>query len=98
QFFAPFELIRFNVEENQPTRDHRGLCIPVQPGEMGLLVTKITKSNPFHGYAGDRGKTEKKILRDVLAHGDVFFNTGDLLLRDSQGFLYFQDRVGDTFR
>lgn len=67
-------------------------------GETGLLVIKITKSTPFHGYMGDAQKTEKKILRDVLVKGDAYFNSGDLLMIDRQGFVYFQDRVGDTFR
>ncbi|NXO26306.1 S27A2 synthetase, partial [Cisticola juncidis] len=98
QFFAPFELVRYNVEEDEPVRDERGLCIPVRPGETGLLVIKITSNTPFHGYAGDSQKTEKKILRDVLAKGDVYFNSGDLLMMDSERFIYFQDRVGDTFR
>ncbi|XP_074387845.1 long-chain fatty acid transport protein 5 isoform X1 [Zonotrichia albicollis] len=98
KLFAPFELIRYNVERDEPERDHRGLCIPTKAGETGLLVIKITKSAPFHGYAGDAQKTQKKILRDVLAKGDAFFNSGDLLVMDAQGFVYFQDRVGDTFR
>ncbi|KFQ56691.1 Very long-chain acyl-CoA synthetase, partial [Nestor notabilis] len=67
-------------------------------GETGLLVTKITKRTPFHGYAGDPVKTEKKILRNVLVQGDAFFNSGDLLMMDHEKFIYFQDRVGDTFR
>lgn len=36
QFFAPFELIKYNVEKEEPVRDARGLCIPVGPGTMGL--------------------------------------------------------------
>ncbi|NXF42134.1 S27A2 synthetase, partial [Nyctibius bracteatus] len=96
--FTPFELIRYNVEEDQPVRDQRGLCVPVRPGETGLLVIKITKNTPFHGYAGDSQKTEKKVLRDVLVKGDAFFNSGDLLMIDHENFVYFQDRVGDTFR
>ncbi|NXQ42737.1 S27A2 synthetase, partial [Catharus fuscescens] len=98
QPFTPFELIRYNVERDEPVRDKRGLCIRVPPGETGLLVVKITRNTPFHGYAGDSQKTEKKILRDVLAKGDVYFNSGDLLMMDSERFMYFQDRVGDTFR
>ncbi|NXL99627.1 S27A2 synthetase, partial [Tyrannus savana] len=113
QPFAPFELIKYDVAADEPVRDERGLCIPVGPGksraleggapkppscETGLLVVKITQNTPFHGYAGDAAKTEKKVLRDVLAKGDAFFNSGDLLLMDRQRFLYFQDRVGDTFR
>ncbi|KAI6060114.1 Very long-chain acyl-CoA synthetase [Aix galericulata] len=96
--FAPFELIKYNVEQDEPVRDERGLCIRVRPGETGLLVIKITKNTPFYGYAGDSKKTEKKILRDVLAKGDTFFNSGDLLMMDHEKFVYFQDRVGDTFR
>ncbi|KAM6226136.1 long-chain fatty acid transport protein 2-like [Porphyrio hochstetteri] len=96
--FAPYELIKYNVEEDQPIRDERGLCIRVHRGETGLLVIKITKNTPFHGYAGDAQKTERKVLRDVLAKGDAFFNSGDLLMVDHQGFIFFQDRVGDTFR
>ncbi|CAM9110241.1 unnamed protein product [Bubo scandiacus] len=96
--FAPFELIKYNVEKDEPVRDERGLCIRVRPGETGLLVIKITKSTPFDGYAGDSQKTEKKVLRDVLVKGDAFFNSGDLLMIDHERFVYFQDRVGDTFR
>ncbi|NXS59267.1 S27A2 synthetase, partial [Brachypteracias leptosomus] len=98
QLFTPFEFIKYNVEDDEPVRDERGLCIPVRPGETGLLVIKITQNTPFHGYAGDSKKTEKKILRNVLAKGDAFFNSGDLLMVDHERFVYFQDRVGDTFR
>ncbi|XP_015471979.1 very long-chain acyl-CoA synthetase-like [Parus major] len=98
KLFAPFELIRYDVEEDEVVRNERGFCIPVKPGETGLLVVKITKNTPFYGYAGDSQKTEKKILRDVLAKGDAFFNSGDLLMMDHEKFIYFQDRVGDTFR
>ena len=30
--------------------------------------------------------------------GDEWFRTGDLMVKDAQGFVYFQDRIGDTFR
>lgn len=33
QLFAPFELIRYNVEEDEPVRNEQGLCIPVKPGK-----------------------------------------------------------------
>lgn len=68
------------------------------PGETGLLVGRVTKRSPFVGYAGNQQQTEKKRLRDVMKKGDLYFNTGDLLLIDHENFVYFQDRVGDTFR
>lgn len=61
-------------------------------------MAPLTAVNRFLGYAGDQDQSEKKLLRDVLQDGDVFFNTGDLLLLDGRGFLYFHDRIGDTFR
>ncbi|XP_044300556.1 very long-chain acyl-CoA synthetase-like isoform X2 [Varanus komodoensis] len=93
-----YELIRYDVDKEAPMRDEKGLCIPVALGEPGLLVCKVTAQYSFEGYAGDREKTEKKIIRDVLKKGDSYFNSGDLLMQDREGFIYFQDRVGDTFR
>lgn len=67
-------------------------------GETGLLVAKIGERNPFSGYAKNKQQTEKKKLRDVFVKGDLYFNSGDLLKIDSEGFVFFQDRIGDTFR
>ena len=41
---------------------------------------------------------ERKIVRNVCRQGDAYFRSGDLLRQDGLGFLYFCDRVGDTFR
>jgi fatty-acyl-CoA synthase len=73
---------------------HRG-----RPGEIGECIGHIAsdaRSN-FTGYA-DKAATEKKILHDVFEKGDSWFRTGDLMRADSDGYLYFVDRIGDTFR
>ncbi|XP_032094069.1 very long-chain acyl-CoA synthetase-like isoform X2 [Thamnophis elegans] len=93
-----FELIQYDIDQNEVVRNEKGYCVPVAPGETGLLVGKITERTPFYGYAGDYQKTRKKILQDVLEKGDRYFNSGDLMMQDHDGFIYFQDRVGDTFR
>ncbi|XP_066448551.1 long-chain fatty acid transport protein 2-like [Eleutherodactylus coqui] len=98
KLFHPFEVIKFDVEKNEPVRDLTGHCIRVARGETGLLIGKHVASNPFHGYAGNESQTEKKRLHNVLKKGDVYFNTGDLVVIDKEGFIFFQDRVGDTFR
>jgi fatty-acyl-CoA synthase len=38
------------------------------------------------------------VLRDAFRPGDAWFRTGDLLKRDREGYFYFVDRIGDTFR
>lgn len=70
----------------------------VVSGEVGLLVAPLSFTNPFLGYAGNKAMSEKKLLRDVFKEGDVYFNTGDLMLQDHRDFVYFKDRIGDTFR
>ena len=34
----------------------------------------------------------------MFAKGDAWFRTGDLMTKDEQGYFYFVDRIGDTFR
>ncbi|XP_028297180.1 very long-chain acyl-CoA synthetase-like [Gouania willdenowi] len=94
----PYAFIRYDTEKEEPVRDSRGLCIQVPVGETGLFVGKIGQRTPFIGYSKNNQQTEKKKLRDVLVKGDLYFNSGDLLKVDEEGFVYFQDRIGDTFR
>lgn len=61
-------------------------------------MTEITAKAPFIGYVRDLNQTEKKKLHNVFKKGDLYFNTGDLLRIDEDNFMYFHDRVGDTFR
>uniref|UniRef100_A0A667WSG5 long-chain-fatty-acid--CoA ligase n=1 Tax=Myripristis murdjan TaxID=586833 RepID=A0A667WSG5_9TELE len=94
----PYTLIKYDTERDEPVRDANGFCIESAKGETGLLVSKITDLAPFVGYAQNEQQTEKKRLRNVLKKGDLYFNSGDLLRIDKDNFIYFQDRVGDTFR
>lgn len=94
----PYALIRYDTEKEEPVRNSKGFCIEVPRGDTGLLVGKIGERSPFQGYAKNKQQTEKKILKDVFVKGDCYFNSGDLLRTDTEGFVYFQDRIGDTFR
>ncbi|XP_029986770.1 very long-chain acyl-CoA synthetase-like [Sphaeramia orbicularis] len=94
----PYALISYDTEKEEPVRDSRGFCVRVPTGETGLLVGQISARSPFSGYSKNKQQTEKKILRDVFVKGDQYFNSGDLLRIDRQGFVFFQDRIGDTFR
>ncbi|XP_005626548.1 long-chain fatty acid transport protein 6 isoform X2 [Canis lupus baileyi] len=93
-----FDLIKYDFQKDEPIRNEQGWCIHVRKGEPGLLISRVNEKNPFFGYAGSKKHTEKKLLCDVFKKGDVYFNTGDLMVQDEENFLYFWDRIGDTFR
>ena len=95
----PARIIRFDVETEEPVRGPDGLCIEAAPDEIGEAVGPITHEprQRFDGY-NDEKQSKKKILTDVFAKGDKWFRTGDLMKMDVDGYIYFVDRVGDTFR
>lgn len=95
-------LIRYDSENGCHLRDERGFCIPCQPGEVGEAVAFIVDhpeigGGRFEGYTCPKA-TESKILRDVFQQGDAWWSSGDLLRYDEEGYCYFVDRIGDTFR
>ena len=61
------------------------------------IKSLLTLYIDFIGYV-DRIASEKRIARDVLAHGDAFYLTGDLVVCDELGYVFFNDRIGDTYR
>lgn len=42
--------------------------------------------------------SKKKILQNVFKDGDNYFDSGDILVMDVYGYIFFKDRLGDTFR
>ena len=98
----PATLVRFDVETEQPVRNERGFCVRAAANETGETIGRIVDDasnagNRFEGYSSSE-ESEKKILRDVFEPGDAWFRTGDLMRRDEQGYFYFVDRIGDTYR
>jgi fatty-acyl-CoA synthase len=97
----PAAIVKVDAENGAPLRDENGLCVACGRNETGEAIGRIGTADEgggrFEGYT-DKAETEKKVLRDVLAKGDAWFRTGDLMRLDEQGFFHFVDRVGDTFR
>ncbi|XP_014401301.1 PREDICTED: long-chain fatty acid transport protein 1 [Myotis brandtii] len=96
----PIRLVKVNEDTMELLRDAQGLCIPCQEGEPGLLVGQINQRDPlrrFDGYISESA-TSKKIAHSVFCKGDSAYLSGDVLVMDELGYMYFRDRSGDTFR
>ncbi|XP_047987565.1 long-chain fatty acid transport protein 4-like [Leguminivora glycinivorella] len=96
----PIAIIKVDQETGEPIRDANGLCQLAQPEEPGVFIGKISPNNPARAFLGyvDKSASDKKIVRDVFSKGDTAFISGDILVADELGYLYFRDRTGDTFR
>lgn len=95
----PLKLLKVD-EHGKLVRDANGYCIHADIGERGEAAGKISTiltHRRFDGYQ-DKNATSKKILRNVFRPGDQYFLSGDIMRMDEEGYVYFCDRTGDTFR
>ena len=100
--FSPSRLVRVDVSTGELLRNALGRCGECGVDEPGELMGRIPSKRDrlavaFEGYTSGEA-TRKKILHDVFEAGDSWFRSGDLLRRDADGWFYFVDRLGDTFR
>ncbi len=96
-FLQQIALLKIHPVSGEYIKDKGGFYIEARTNEPGELVGKITKDTPFVGYQ-NAAASKKKVLTDVFRKGDKYFLSGDILRADEEGFLYFCDRIGDTFR
>lgn len=97
---SPAALVAIDEETGEPLRGADGLCLRAAIGEPGELLGRLEAeraSQTFEGYTS-ADDSRRKILRDVFEPGDAWLRSGDLMRTDAQGFFYFADRLGDTFR
>jgi fatty-acyl-CoA synthase len=71
-------------------------CADDEPGEL-LVRARRSGLGVYHGYV-DQSATEARLVRDAFAPGDALFRTFDVLRRDLDGFYYFVERRGDSYR
>lgn len=95
-------IVAVDHDTELPHRDPKtNLCHRAALGEPGELLFSLPPKDVearFQGYYGDQDATSKKIMRDVFKKGDAWFRTGDVVRRDAEHRLFFNDRIGDTFR
>ena len=99
---SPIALVEFDDQTSLPRRGADSFCLRCATNDTGEAIGRIeqfgsTPAARFEGYANAQ-ETDRKILRDVFTNGDAWFRTGDLMRQDEQGYFYFVDRIGDTFR
>ncbi|CAD6996797.1 unnamed protein product [Ceratitis capitata] len=96
----PISILRADADTGEPIRGADGLCQLCEPNEPGVFIGKIVKGNSAREFLGyvDEKASAKKIVCDVFRKGDMAFLSGDLLVADERGYLFFKDRTGDTFR
>jgi acyl-CoA synthetase (AMP-forming)/AMP-acid ligase II len=94
-------VVRMESDTADPVRASSGLCVPSDANEPGELLYKLDPAQiaqKFQGYFNNDAASSSKILRNVKAHGDAWYRSGDLMRRDKDGRWWFVDRIGDTFR
>ena len=80
-----------------------GRCIACAPDEVGEVVGQILSDPPQKPATASKAIPTARPLparscTTSCGPGDSWFRTGDLMRRDAEGYFYFVDRVGDTFR
>lgn len=95
-------LVRYDIESASHPRDEQGFYRLCEVGEMGEGMGFIVDhphigGGRFEGYTSAQA-TQSKIRRNVFSQGDAYWSSGDLLRYDADGYFYFVDRIGDTFR
>jgi acyl-CoA synthetase (AMP-forming)/AMP-acid ligase II len=95
------KLIQVDAITEDVVRDDKGFCVLCsfnEPGEFIMRIKTDKAHQQFLGYADNPAATQKKILTNVFEKGDAWFRSGDLMRMDADGFYWFGDRLGDTFR
>jgi fatty-acyl-CoA synthase len=93
----PAAYVQYDTDTGAPLRGADGRVQRVPTGEPGLLLSPVTRLQPFDGYT-DPSASEKKLVRNAFRDGDCWFNTGDVMSPQGMGHAAFVDRLGDTFR
>ena len=95
-------LVKYDIENDCHVKTDDGFLLECESGEVGELLGMVLNipgvgAGRFEGYVSAEA-TERKILRNVFTLGDAWYRSGDLFTQDAEGYFFFSDRIGDTYR
>jgi fatty-acyl-CoA synthase len=96
-----FRLVRYDVESDTHPRDDRvsTCCASRAKWARGWATSSTTRrSAAAASRATPRPRPPRRRSCAMSSRGDAFWSSGDLLRYDEDGYFYFVDRIGDTFR
>ncbi|KAH8731034.1 long-chain fatty acid transporter-like protein [Phaeosphaeriaceae sp. PMI808] len=92
--------VKMDVDTEDIMLDKNGFAIRCGVNEPGQVLHRITPEtvSSVPSYYNNGEATEKRRIYNVFEKGDMWFKSGDMMRQDSDGRVYFVDRLGDTFR
>ncbi|KAF2706502.1 long-chain fatty acid transporter-like protein [Pleomassaria siparia CBS 279.74] len=92
--------VKMDVDTEDIMRDDNGFAIRCGVNEPGQVLHRLTPEMlaGVPGYYNNEKATAKRRISDVFEKGDLWFKSGDMMRQDSDGRVFFVDRLGDTFR
>ena len=100
---SPWRIVRRDTESAELVRDDQGICVACGPDEAGelVLLTSLfdgkrwgsSESSPMSSVG-----QHMQYVKCVAARGDWGLRTGDIVLRDANGYVGFVNRTFEVFR
>ncbi len=94
---AEVELVRYDFDRREFSRDDRGLLQRCEPGDDGVLLAKLDAQHPMASFTGG-AEAGNRLVQGVREPDDHWFVTWDVLRRDDDGDFWFVDRVSRMLR
>ncbi|KAJ4296798.1 long-chain fatty acid transporter fat1 [Kalmusia sp. IMI 367209] len=91
--------VKMDIDTEHIMRDANGFAMRCGTNEPGQVIHRLDSNVPVRpGYSKNDAATEKRRIHDVFSKGDLWFKSGDMMRQVASGWVYFVDRLGDTFR
>jgi fatty-acyl-CoA synthase len=96
---SPWRIVTRDAETGELTRRANGTCMSCRTSESGelVLMNGFFSKNRIETNVADAGQ-HMRLVRDVVTLGDYGLRTGDIVRRDSNGYVRFEDRTFEIFR